>query len=114
MRPRPIRIILHSELTHLRPIRLQYEDRIHVSASETKPWKLIRIWLDIEPARFVMARLVSELELARLAHEPKHKNTVHGDYNRKLATNTSHAYLKWNKQIHMNFGLVSREHDAVG
>jgi hypothetical protein len=62
---------------------------------------------DIEPARLVMAsarytniviqtsykpslaRLVSELELA-----PKHKNTLHRDYNRKLATNTSHAYLK--------------------
>jgi hypothetical protein len=33
-----------------------------------------------------------------LAREPNHKNTIHRDYNRKLATNTSHAYLKWNKQ----------------
>ena len=44
------------------------------------------------------ARLVSELELARLAREPKHKNTLYRDYNYKLATNTSHAYLKKNKQ----------------
>ena len=51
----------------------------------------------------VMARLVSELKLACLARESKHKNTVHRDYNRKLATNTSHAYLKSNKQNKYEF-----------
>ena len=53
--------------------------------------RLARLWLD------------SELELARLAHEPKHKNTVHRDYNSSWATNTSHAYLKWNKQSTYEF-----------
>jgi hypothetical protein len=45
-----------------------------------------------------LARLISELELARLAREPKHKNPIDRDYNRKLEKNTSYAYLKWNKQ----------------
>jgi hypothetical protein len=59
---------------------------------------LVMIWLVVARYTNVViqmsqkpssARLVSELELA-----PKHKNTLHGDYNRKLATNTSHVYLK--------------------
>ena len=60
------------------------------------------------------ARFVSELELAHLAREPKHKNTLYKDYNCKLATNTSHAYLKWNKQNTYEFWTRLPEHDAVG
>jgi hypothetical protein len=39
--PRPIRIVLYLELTCLHPTRLQYKDRIHEFASNTKSLELM-------------------------------------------------------------------------
>jgi hypothetical protein len=41
-----------------------------------------------------LAQLISELELAHLAHKVKDKNTVHRDYNNNSTTKKKYAYLK--------------------
>jgi hypothetical protein len=78
------------------PVRHECEDRaVLMILARWAMWPCSHLGLDIKLARLVsglacygwlykrarrLARLVSELELARLSRKPNHKNTVQRDY----------------------------------